>query len=96
MKLQIGFLTERLILGFGVDLAVHQYASYLQGQGHDVTVFFERHEPIVERKYRVIDLGQRADSSSPYLCRAILSTLQGSSMPFQWTSGSSIRHPFTT
>jgi glycosyltransferase involved in cell wall biosynthesis len=60
MKLQIGFLTERLILGFGVDLAVHQYASYLQGQGHDVTVFCERHELIVERKYRVIDLGQRA------------------------------------
>jgi glycosyltransferase involved in cell wall biosynthesis len=61
MTLQIGFLTERLILGFGVDLAVHQYASFLQEQGHGVTVFCERHEPIVERKYKVIDLAHRTD-----------------------------------
>ena len=61
MTLQIGFLTERLILGFGVDLAVHQYASFLQEQGYGVTVFCERHEPIVERKYKVIDLAHRTD-----------------------------------
>ena len=60
MRLKIGFLTERLILGFGVDVVVHQHASFLHGQGHDVTVFCMRHEPNVARRYKVFDLSQRA------------------------------------
>ncbi len=39
MKLKIGFLTERMILGFGVDLVVHQTARRLVDKGHAVTVF---------------------------------------------------------
>ena len=35
----IGFLAERMRLGFGVDLMVDQLATGLAGRGHDVTVF---------------------------------------------------------
>ncbi len=37
--LHIGFLTERLRLGFGVDLVIHQVAEGLSAKGHRVTVF---------------------------------------------------------
>jgi glycosyltransferase involved in cell wall biosynthesis len=60
MRLRIGFLTERLVLGFGVDLVVHQYASFLHEMGHEVTVFCRRHEPLVVRKYNVVDFKRSA------------------------------------
>jgi glycosyltransferase involved in cell wall biosynthesis len=58
MALKIGFLTERLLLGFGVDLVVHQYATFLHEQGHDVIVFCRRREPSLLRKYKVVDLSK--------------------------------------
>ncbi len=54
--MRIAFLTERLVLGFGVDLVVHQYATFLYEQGHEVTVFCRWQEPLVVRKYKVVDL----------------------------------------
>jgi glycosyltransferase involved in cell wall biosynthesis len=59
MSRKIGFVTERLLLGFGVDLVVHQYASFLHARGYDVTVFCLRHEPNVAREYKVIDLAKQ-------------------------------------
>jgi glycosyltransferase involved in cell wall biosynthesis len=35
----VAFLTERMRLGFGVDLVVDQVAAGLAGRGHDVTVY---------------------------------------------------------
>ena len=61
MRRKIGFVTERLLLGFGVDLVVHQYASFLHTRGYDVTVFCLRHEPNVTRKYKVVDLVKQTD-----------------------------------
>ncbi len=40
--MRIGFLTERMLLGFGVDLVVHQTAARLVKMGFDVTVFTTR------------------------------------------------------
>jgi len=36
---RIGFVSERLLLGFGVDLVIHCVASELSARGHDVTVY---------------------------------------------------------
>ena len=61
MSRKIGFVTERLLLGFGVDLVVHQYASFLHTRGYDVTVFCLRHEPNVTRGYKVVDLVKQTE-----------------------------------
>ena len=61
MSRKIGFVTERLLLGFGVDLVVHQFASFLQTRGYEVTVFCLRHEPNVTRNYKVVDLVKQTD-----------------------------------
>ncbi|ABE63543.1 glycosyl transferase, group 1 [Nitrobacter hamburgensis X14] len=70
--LKIGFVTERLLLGFGVDLVVHQYASFLAGRGYDVKVYCLRHDTSVERPYKVVDLSKPevltpANSMSRYI-----------------------------
>ncbi|AVA25733.1 glycosyltransferase family 4 protein [Rhizobium sp. NXC24] len=59
MALKIGFLTERLLLGYGVDLVVHEYASFLVKDGHSVTVFCQKLDSSVLRSYKVIDLSQQ-------------------------------------
>lgn len=56
MSLKIGFLTERMLLGFGVDLVVHQYASFLQKRGYDVEVFCLRSDSSMVRPYRITNL----------------------------------------
>lgn len=56
MTLKVGFLTERLLLGFGVDLVVHQYARLLHARGDDVEVFCLRNDASVARSYRVTNL----------------------------------------
>lgn len=38
-SLKIGFITERMLRGFGVDLVVDQVARGLAARGHDVTVY---------------------------------------------------------
>jgi glycosyltransferase involved in cell wall biosynthesis len=55
---KIGFATERLLLGFGVDLVVHRYASFLATRGYDVEVYCLRHDTSVERPYKVVDLSK--------------------------------------
>ncbi len=39
MKNRIGFITERMILGFGVDLVIHNVAKGLVKKGYHVTVY---------------------------------------------------------
>ena len=58
---KIGFLTERLLLGFGVDLVVHEYASFLQSRGYDTEVFCLRNEGSLARTYRVTNLNACKD-----------------------------------
>ncbi|MBU1626873.1 glycosyltransferase family 4 protein [bacterium] len=55
---RIGFLTERMSLGFGVDLVVHETAKRLQSDfGYDVTVFSGKVEEIYQNtSYKIISL----------------------------------------
>lgn len=46
--MKIGFVTERMILGFGVDLVIHQLASGLSRRGHRVTVYTPRSDGTYE------------------------------------------------
>lgn len=55
---KIGFVTERLLLGFGVDLVVHNYANRLAEKGYNVTVFCLRSEPDSSPNYRVVSLNE--------------------------------------
>lgn len=57
--MKIGFLTERMLLGFGVDLVVHEQASRLQAAGHEVTVFTARKDAAIARDYPVEVLSER-------------------------------------
>ena len=42
--MKIGFLTERMILGYGVDLVTDRLAEGLSGMGHEVTVCCSFHD----------------------------------------------------
>ncbi|MBN1552323.1 glycosyltransferase family 4 protein, partial [bacterium] len=56
-KLKIGYLTERMILGFGVDLVVHETARRFAESGHDVTVFTTKKSDLyVDESYKIVDL----------------------------------------
>lgn len=46
--MKIGILTERMVLGFGVDLVVHEQASRLGRLGHEVAVFVIRADPLAQ------------------------------------------------
>ena len=62
--LRIGFLTERLLLGFGVDLVVDEQASRLAAWGHEVTVFTTKTDALYERTgYRVVVLPDSLNTS---------------------------------
>lgn len=39
MNKRIGFITERMLLGFGVDLVIHNVAAGLASRGHNVNVY---------------------------------------------------------
>jgi glycosyltransferase involved in cell wall biosynthesis len=55
--MKIGFLTERMILGFGVDLVVHEAAKRFAADQHEVTVFTTRVGDIYRNSaYRIINL----------------------------------------
>lgn len=59
MSMKIGFITERMLLGFGVDLVIHQTASGLARKGHEVTVFPSISDGTYENKghgYRIVPL----------------------------------------
>ncbi len=56
-KVKVGFLAERMLLGFGVDLVVDQQAMELTNLGYDVTVFCLRTDGTYEnRPYRVVQI----------------------------------------
>jgi len=65
--MRIGFLTERMLLGFGVDLATHKIAEGLIARGHDVTVFTALSDGTFEgNAYRIVPLNVRASPIFPY------------------------------
>jgi glycosyltransferase involved in cell wall biosynthesis len=65
--LRIGFLTERMLLGFGVDLVIHKTAEGLATRGYDVTVFTSVSDGTFENdRYRIVRLGIPASPIFPY------------------------------
>ncbi len=75
---RIGILTERMKLGYGVDLVVHETAKRLTSRGYKVTVFTGSVDPIYASvDYDIVRLGEGerlADIfSQEFFQRAILS-----------------------
>ncbi|MCD6326869.1 glycosyltransferase family 4 protein [bacterium] len=57
-KPRVGILTERMKMGFGVDLVVHETAKRLKARGYDVAVFTGSVDPIYASvDYRLVQLG---------------------------------------
>ncbi len=55
---RIGILTERMKLGYGVDLVVHETAKRLTSRGYEVTVFTGSVDPIYASvEYDIVRLG---------------------------------------
>ena len=66
MPLRVGFLTERMILGFGVDLVVDQTARRLARSGCQVSVYTTRSElDPAELPYRIVTLPERLGCHDP-------------------------------
>jgi glycosyltransferase involved in cell wall biosynthesis len=64
---RIGFLTERMLLGFGVDLVIHKTAEGLAARGYDITVFASVSDGTFEGgPYRIVRLGIPASPIFPY------------------------------
>lgn len=73
MGMRVGILTERMILGFGVDLVVHEAASRLTARGCEVTVFTTRSDEIYARtSYPIVDLAERVGSSADVFSAAFM------------------------
>jgi glycosyltransferase involved in cell wall biosynthesis len=74
--LRIGFLTERMLLGFGVDLVVHKTAEGLSTRGHQVTVFTSRSDGTFDGgPYRIVPLAIPATPIFPFYERNALRKL---------------------
>ena len=66
-KPKLGFLTERMLLGFGVDLVIHKTAEGLAALGYEVTVFPSVSDGTFENdRYQIIPLGIPASRIFPY------------------------------
>lgn len=103
--LRIGFLTERMLLGFGVDLVVHKTAEGLAARGHQVTVFASRSDGTFDGgPYRIVPLGipatpifplyeRRALRKLPLLRRADVDLFIIETFPF-FALGPLLRRPF--
>src|SRR5207244_6775179 len=62
----LAFLTERMRLGFGVDVVVDQVAAGLAGRGHDVTVYASYEDgTYADRPYRLQTLSVPAIRYAP-------------------------------
>src|SRR4051812_34699048 len=62
----VAFLTERMRLGFGVDLVVDQVATGLAARGHDVTVYASYEDGTYhDRPYRLETFGVPAIKYAP-------------------------------
>lgn len=56
-KQHIGILTERMTLGFGVDVVIHEQAVRLVQRGYSVTVFpIWKTELYDNQPYRIVPL----------------------------------------
>lgn len=68
--MRIGFLTERMLTGFGVDLAVDQLAAGLSRRGHDVTVYCSMvDDSYSHRQYRLCPTPVQATKAFPLMDR---------------------------
>jgi GT2 family glycosyltransferase/glycosyltransferase involved in cell wall biosynthesis len=56
----VAFVSERLLLGFGVDLVIDEIASRLQERGHEVTAYASVADSALPRNYRVRAIPTRA------------------------------------
>ncbi|WP_213952841.1 glycosyltransferase [Variovorax sp. dw_954] len=79
--MKIGMLTERMLLGFGVDLVVHEQARRLGGLGHDVSVFVMRADPSAKGDHYGLHVLSDAapdvsDYSSPSGARKLLQSIR--------------------
>lgn len=64
--MRIGFITERMLRGFGVDLVVDRVASGLAAHGHEVTVYTSVSDSTLDTgSYRLRMIPTRASSFFP-------------------------------
>jgi len=62
--LRIGILTERMLLGYGVDLVVDETARRMVESGHEVTLFVTRRGTLYsDAPYEIVDLMESAVTS---------------------------------
>ncbi len=86
-KLKIGFLTQRMLLGYGVDLVVDQQARGLMDKGWNVTVFADEiSEFYKDTPYKTIglrrDLGVKPLMIDPGYSDACLAALKKEPVDF--------------
>ncbi len=63
MPAKVGFLTERMILGFGVDLVVHETACRLPAHGFALVVFTTRLDDTYRQvDYPIVDLSRQVSA----------------------------------
>ena len=67
---RIGFLSERMLRGFGVDLVIHALANELAARGHDITVYSSVAEDLGPHRYRLERIPTRASSLFPVYDRS--------------------------
>jgi GT2 family glycosyltransferase/glycosyltransferase involved in cell wall biosynthesis len=68
--MRLGFLTERMLTGFGVDLVVDRLAAGLGERGHEVTVYASVEDGTYRgRPYRIRPVPVRASKNFPLMQR---------------------------
>jgi glycosyltransferase involved in cell wall biosynthesis len=79
--MKIGMFTERMLLGFGVDLVVHEQARRLGRLGHEVSVFVMRADPSAKGDHYALHVlsdivPDFCDYVSPSAVRRLLECIQ--------------------
>jgi len=67
---RIGFLSERMLRGFGVDLVIHALASELATRGHETTVYSTVADDLGPHCYRLERIPTRARALLPLYDRS--------------------------
>ncbi len=77
MAVRVGFLTERMLLGFGVDLVVHETARRLGQRGFEPTVFTTRTDDTYRNApYPIVNLAARHDAADVFSPGFLLASLE--------------------